>query len=495
MRSARERHADALVRLYRPSWTNHDRETGRRVRSTSETWWADYREDGQRRRENLGTPFKADAELARGRILERLRRKAAGLVDPCADHAARPISEHVADYEATLNARDATPEHVTRTLGYLREGLAAMGTNRIGDLDLAAGSRWLAEVRARGFSARTVNVRVQSLRGFGRWLVESRRTAHNPFLGLRPLNVEADRRRVRRALTAEEAGLLLEAARMRPLRAAEAAAATEAAYREEHGRPSGRGRGAALRPEAVERLRALGERRRLVYLVALGTGLRRGEMGRIRWQDVDFDRGLLTIPAGSAKARREQCVPLASEVLLALQAERGSREAEERSALVFPRAVIPNVRTFTKDLREAGIEPRADDGTVLDFHALRVTLGTRLSDANVPLVQAQRILRHADPKLTACIYTKPSSTDLRAALDRAAVTGGDAPPLTAPCHESAREGPQLASRGRIDESTLSPTEADPNAKNQASGPGSGRAWSGGRKRTRTSDLVRVKHAL
>src|SRR5262249_3535011 len=65
-----------------------------------------------------------------------------------------------------------------------------------------------------------------------------------------------------------------------------------------------------------------------------------------------------------------------------------------------------------------------ETGAVLDFHALRVTLGTRLSDANVPLVRAQRIMRHSDPKLTANLYTKPASSDLRADLERAVGAGG-----------------------------------------------------------------------
>lgn len=447
MRSPREREADALVRLYRPSWTHTDPSTGGRVRRRSETWWADYREGGQRRRESLGTPFKSDAELARGRILDRLRRKAAGLVDPCADHAARPIAEHVADFEATARARESTAEHVDRVLGYLREGLAAMGAKRIADLDLATASRWLSEVRAQGWSARTVNVRAQSLRSFGRWLAECRRATHDPFLGLRPLNVETDRRRVRRALTADEAVRLVEAAARRPLADAEANAALEAEYRRRHGKPSARGRAAEVRPEVAERLRLLGQHRALVYAFALGTGVRRGETGRLRWQDLDLEAGMLTIPAASAKARREQVLPLSGSVHEALKAARERRADEPGGALVFPPADMPSPRTFRRDLLAAGIQVRASDGTVLDFHALRVTLGTRLCEANVPLVQAQRLLRHADPKLTATIYTKPTSTDLRAALDRLAPPGVSQPRLTTACHETALRGPLLATGG------------------------------------------------
>lgn len=423
MRSEREREADALVRLFRPSWTKGSGATGTRKHARSAFWWCDYREGGRRRRESLGTPFKADAELARAKIVERLRRKAAGLVDPHSDHAARPICEHVEAFKVTMEARGVTARHVAETLAYLRSGIEAMRAAGIGDLDLARASRWLEEARvASGLSARTVNTRAQSLRAFGRWLVETRRVAHDPFLGLRRLNVAADRRRVRRALTLAETTALLDAARRRPLAAVER-------------------RGYNLKAETRANLRALGEHRALIYAVAVGTGARRGEMSRIRWCDLDLDseEPRLTIPAKSAKARREQSVPLSAAVLAVLKAARESRKGEAADALVCASETMPNEETFRRDLKEAGIEALADDGTVVDFHALRVTLGTRLSDAGVPLVQAQRILRHSTPVLTANIYTRPASTDLRASLDRASG-------LTVACHGAAESVPSGASR-------------------------------------------------
>ena len=380
----RERSTDALVRLYR----------------RGPSWWAGYREDGRHVRQSLGVPYLADARLLAGKIEERLRRKSVGLVDPCAEHAARPIAEHVADFKAVMDARGGTNRHTERTLKYLRDGVAATGAKRVGDLDVAAASRWLEEARATGLSARTINVRVQSLRAFGRWLVETRRTTHDPFVGLQRRNVAADRRRVRRALTVDETARLLDAARTRPLAEAEA-------------------KGYDLTADGRAALVARGARRALVYLVALGTGVRRGELGRIRWRDLDLVGAVLTIPAGSAKARREQAVDLGENVLDALTAEREARAKEDPDDLVLPPKGIPGARTFARDLQAAGIEPRGEDGTVLDFHALRTTLGTRLSDANVPLVQAQRILRHSTPVLTANVYSRPASTDLREALNRA----------------------------------------------------------------------------
>ena len=152
-------------------------------------------------------------------------------------------------------------------------------------------------------------------------------------------------------------------------------------------------------------------------------------------------------------------------VLALLKAERAARKAEPIDSRVFPFGTMPNPKTFLADLKAAGIAQRGEDGTVLDFHALRVTLGTRLCDANVPLVQAQRLLRPADPKLTATIYTRPTSMDLRAALDRASAEPGDlrpvTPRLTMACHETAPGGPQVDPSGPIGVAPDAAPEAPP----------------------------------
>ena len=54
----------------------------------------------------------------------------------------------------------------------------------------------------------------------------------------------------------------------------------------------------------------------------------------------------------------------------------------------------------------------------LRFHDLRGTTATLLARAGVPLVVAQRMLRHADPRLTANVYARVDLADLRAGIAR-----------------------------------------------------------------------------
>jgi len=58
------------------------------------------------------------------------------------------------------------------------------------------------------------------------------------------------------------------------------------------------------------------------------------------------------------------------------------------------------------------------DGRVLDFHSLRVTCGTALARAGVRLQEAQRLMRHSTPVLTANVDIRLELHDLRRAVNR-----------------------------------------------------------------------------
>ncbi len=74
-------------------------------------------------------------------------------------------------------------------------------------------------------------------------------------------------------------------------------------------------------------------------------------------------------------------------------------------------------RILDRDLAAAGIPKRDERDRVVDVHALRVTLGTHLCAAGVPLRTAQAVLRHSKPELTANIYTDPKLLDVAGAID------------------------------------------------------------------------------
>lgn len=409
--------------LYQPTYTKA-RPDGTRETRKSEGWWLKYSTNGQRVRVNLadhagGEPVRDRrvAERIAAKILAASEEKRAGLADPFEPHARRPIADHVADFKTTLHAKGVADQHERDCVRYVELGIAATGARSIADLDGTKVSEWLTKERERGLSARSINMRRGALRQFTRWLVRERRLAYDPLLSVGRLNQDADRRHVRRALTLSELARLLDAARRRPL---------------EDARKERKVRGKLVRPEPKEKtvaeLVGLGETRALVYAIAAGTGLRRGELGRLRWLDVDTLRGRVNVPASSAKSRRDQFVDLRSDLRAALEAHKPKGAAG--ADLVFPSQVFPNLRSFKLDLVAAGlaredergrIETRDEDGRAIDFHGLRTTLGSQLAAAGVPLVVAKAIMRHSTVELTAKHYVDVTALDTKGALERLAL--------------------------------------------------------------------------
>ena len=74
-------------------------------------------------------------------------------------------------------------------------------------------------------------------------------------------------------------------------------------------------------------------------------------------------------------------------------------------------------RVLDRDLAVAGIPKRDERNRVIDIHALRVTFGTHLCVAGVPLRTAQAAMRHSKPELTANIYTDPKLLDIAGAIE------------------------------------------------------------------------------
>lgn len=128
---------------------------------------------------------------------------------------------------------------------------------------------------------------------------------------------------------------------------------------------------------------------RPIIICALDTGMRRGEIFKLKWADIDFRSGLITIQAFNTKTMRERQVAMTtrlSEQLLAMS------EYASRSDLVFD--ITTSVKTaFNKLKKKVGL---AD----LRFHDLRHTHATRLVSKQVPLSEVGRMLGHTQANTT-----------------------------------------------------------------------------------------------
>lgn len=161
---------------------------------------------------------------------------------------------------------------------------------------------------------------------------------------------------------------------------------------------------------------ARGDRKGLVVLLGLYTGLRRNEIATLRWRDVD-DGWLNVI----GKADREREIPLHPILLEALRAHRGSTShtsatvGPPRSEWVFPgRYGGPQHPTtvwgWVREVSSAaGLPP-------IPTHVLRHTALATALDRTGDLRAVQELAGHASPETTAG-YTRTTRRALLRAVE------------------------------------------------------------------------------
>jgi integrase len=119
-----------------------------------------------------------------------------------------------------------------------------------------------------------------------------------------------------------------------------------------------------------------------LVVVALHTGMRRGELCGLVWSRVDFSRGVIQLEKTKANRRRE--IPMNRAVYDALSA---LPKAGER---VFP-------STYRTAFEHAVERARIEDFT---FHGLRHTFASWLTMKGRPLKEVSELLGHSSVKMT-----------------------------------------------------------------------------------------------
>ncbi|HEX8502817.1 MAG TPA: site-specific integrase [Pyrinomonadaceae bacterium] len=148
---------------------------------------------------------------------------------------------------------------------------------------------------------------------------------------------------------------------------------------------------------------------RPLVLVAIGTGMRRGDMLTLKKQSLDFQRGDILVP--NSKTGKVYRVPMTAEVReIMLQLVRQNQGSE--FVFVNPQTGKPYVeikKGFAEVCTRAGI-------TNLHWHDLRHTFGTRMAEAGHSEATISELMGHSDPKTTRR-YTHGTEAAKRAAVE------------------------------------------------------------------------------
>jgi integrase len=124
---------------------------------------------------------------------------------------------------------------------------------------------------------------------------------------------------------------------------------------------------------------------RAFVILAVSTGMRRGELMALRWSDVDMPRRLITLRAETTKAKKSRTIPLTDVAVETLESQRGH-------PLVF-HGIQNFRRSFETACRNAGF-------TDVTPHTLRHTTASWMVSAGVPLYEVKEILGHSTIKVT-----------------------------------------------------------------------------------------------
>ncbi|HEY7710593.1 MAG TPA: site-specific integrase [Candidatus Entotheonella sp.] len=131
---------------------------------------------------------------------------------------------------------------------------------------------------------------------------------------------------------------------------------------------------------------------RPIIITALHTGLRRSELLALTWDDVDFERGLITVRAAYAKNGERRSVPMNTMLTRTLEAVR-----IKARGTVFRKKDGEPYRDFRTAFERAVTQADIPDFT---FHDLRHTFASRLVMKGVDLPTVKELMGHKHINMT-----------------------------------------------------------------------------------------------
>ena len=294
-------------------------------------WWAYVWIDGIRHHKSTGTSNRRQAETIERQFRDELNE---------ARHRLPQLKPEMTFGELTAHfiASGMGKPHALDRLKHLLPFFADM---QLMNINTSAIRKYRQERhRERALTAATVNRDLSVLRRILYWGVEEGYLASNPLGRLR---MERERRTKRPVLSLREEQLLLAAA-----------------------------------PEHLQR----------IIRCALHTGMRRGEILRQRWEDIDFDNRILHVSHSKTPEGEAREIPLTNQLFEMLFAHRRL----QGPVFTYDGDAIKVIKTtWASSLRRSGIRH-------FRFHDLRHTANTRMMLAGVLQEVRREILGHSSQR-------------------------------------------------------------------------------------------------
>jgi integrase len=168
-----------------------------------------------------------------------------------------------------------------------------------------------------------------------------------------------------------------------------------------------------LMPDEVGKVKAALDRSEPVYrdffYLCLLTGARKGNVLAMRWEHIDFELALWTIPGAEFKNGHTLCIPLGQAALAILY----RRHTERSGVYVFPGKGVSGhmhdaKKAWKRVLKRAGVAG-------VTIHDLRRTVGSYLAISGAEPLLIAKTLGHRDLRSTQ-VYARLNVEPVRAAM-------------------------------------------------------------------------------
>ena len=301
------------------------------------------------------------------------------------------LDDHYAPWAATELRRGS--KYVIR----IKTHFADLLDRSMSDIDVATINRWWSDRLTpvdgkRAVERITAHRDFSTLRAAMSYAVEWRLLDRNPLLGMRQRSVQG--RKVVRFLSPDEEARLRTAMTARDKRGVQGRANANADRRRY---------GQAVLPDLPQD--GYMDHLTPVVLLAMNTGMRRGELLSLEWSDIDLGAKIITVQARNAKSGKQRHIPLNAE---ALRVVTKWREQSEGVGQVFePQDVKKGWGTLLTTAKITGFR----------FHDLRHHFASKLVMAGVDLNTVRELLGHSDITMT-LRYAHLGPEHLAAAVER-----------------------------------------------------------------------------
>lgn len=291
-----------------------------------------------------------------------------------ANQLGKYLAEH---YKPWLEARNA--KTANRIIQTIQSGFADFLKTPLSEITARKVEQWRNQKVKAQMGKATVNHYVNSLKGAMSRAVEWDLIPSHDLKKVKTLKVESTRLRY---LSPDEEESLLSTLRERDERL-KAARDQASEFRRVRNYPT--------QPDLREQ--KYSDHLEPIVLLAMNTGMRRGEIFQLQWSNIDFYSKTLTVEAGNAKSGKSRIIPLNDNAFHVLE----NWKPISQSQYVFhgkDKDPLTDIKKgFLKVLEEAEIKE-------FRFHDLRHHFASKLVMRGVDLNTVRELLGHADIKMT-----------------------------------------------------------------------------------------------